>query len=261
MLIGVMLGILQGVTEWLPVSSEGVVSAFYGFVLDRPLSEAVAFALWLHMGTVLSVLVVFWRTLFDIARDVANTPKDPPRLFWYLLISTLVSVAIGFPMLLMLDDISERFGAAAMGIIGLLMFITGGLQLRRRDVGTRTREDLSIADALVAGVAQGFAALPGLSRSGLTVAALLTRGIERREALVLSFLMSVPVSLGAALFASRDTGLLTSGDAWLAMGVAAVVGLASMKALLAVADRINFALFVIIVGAAILAGATFQWLT
>ena len=105
MIIGVMLGILQGVTEWLPVSSEGVVSAFYGFVLDRPLSEAVAFALWLHMGTVLSVLVVFWRTLFDIARDVANTPKDPPRLFWYLLISTLVIVAIGFPMLLMLDDI------------------------------------------------------------------------------------------------------------------------------------------------------------
>ena len=110
MFIGVMLGVLQGVTEWLPVSSEGVVAAFYGIVLDRPLSEAVAFALWLHMGTVFSVLVVFWRTLLDIARDVLSSPKDPPRLFWYLLISTLVSVAIGFPMLLTLDDISERFG-------------------------------------------------------------------------------------------------------------------------------------------------------
>ena len=61
-------------------------------------------------------------------------------------------------------------------------------------------------DALVAGVAQGFAVLPGLSRSGLTVAALLSRRIERKEALVLSFLMSVPVSLGAALYASLDTG-------------------------------------------------------
>lgn len=261
MIIGIILGILQGVTEWLPVSSEGVVAAFYGFVLDRPLAEAVTFALWLHLGTVMSVLAVFWRTLWDIAKEVFSTPKNPPRLFWFLLVSTLVSVVIGFPMLLVLDDISGRFGAAAMGIIGLFMFVTGGLQLRKRDIGERTREELSILDAVVAGVAQGFAVLPGLSRSGLTVAALLTRRIERREALVLSFLMSVPVSLGAGLYSSLDTGLLASGEALVAMGVAAVVGLISIKALLAVAERINFALFVLIVGAAILSGATWQWLT
>ncbi|MDA0770659.1 MAG: undecaprenyl-diphosphate phosphatase, partial [Chloroflexi bacterium] len=87
------------------------------------------------------------------------------------------------------------------------------------------------------------------------------RRIERREALVLSFLMSVPVSLGAGLYSSLDTGLLASGEALVAMGVAAVVGLISIKALLAVAERINFALFVLIVGAAILSGATWQWLT
>lgn len=261
MIVGIMLGILQGGTEWLPVSSEGAVAAFYGFVLERPLSEAVAFALWLHLGTAISVLVVFWRTLLDIARDVLSSPKNPPRLFRYLLVSTLVSVAIGFPMLLTLDSISEQFGAAAMGIIGLLMLITGALQLRRREVGERTRQELSIVDALAAGVAQGFAVLPGLSRSGLTVAVLLIRRIERKEALVLSFLMSVPVTLGAALYVSIDTGFLTSADALVAMGVAAVVGLVSIKALLGVAERINFALFVLIVGAAILAGAAWQWLS
>ena len=105
-LIGFILGLLQGTTEWLPVSSEGVVAAFYGFFLDRPLSEAVAYALWLHLGTVVSVLIVFRRTLFDLAREVISSPKNPPRLFWYLLVSTLVSAAIGFPLLLTLDELS-----------------------------------------------------------------------------------------------------------------------------------------------------------
>lgn len=259
-LIGVLLGLLQGTTEWLPVSSEGVVAAFYGFFLDRPLSEAVAYALWLHLGTVISVLVVFRKTLFDLFGEVVASPKNPPRLFWYLLVSTLVSGAIGFPLLLSLDELSTKVGALAMGVIGLLMFITGGLQLRSKVDGSRGRDEISIVDALIAGVAQGFAVLPGLSRSGLTVAALLFRHVERREALVLSFLMSVPASLGAGLYSGTQTGLLLNGNAFIAMGVAAVVGLISIKALLAVAEKINFAWFVIIVGATILAGAIWQGL-
>jgi undecaprenyl-diphosphatase len=259
-LIGIILGIIQGIAEWLPVSSEGVVTAAYGFMKNRPLSEALTFALWLHLGTVISVLAVFWRTLLGLVKEVVSSPKDPPPIFWFLLVSTLVSAAIAFPILLTLDDVSTRFGTAAMGIVGVMMFVTGGLQLRKRVEGRRTKEDLSIWDALGAGIAQGFAVIPGLSRSGLTMSVLLARRMERKEALVLSFLMSVPASLGVGVYTSIDSGLLASGEALLAMGVAAVVGLFTIKALLAVADRINFGLFVIIVGAAIVGGALWQWL-
>ena len=165
------------------------------------------------------------------------------------MISTVVSAAVGLPLLLTLDQISAQVGAVAMGIIGLLMFITGGLQLRRKEDGTRKREDLSYGDTDLTRIAQGFAVLPGLSRSGLTVSALLARQIDRREALVLSFLMSVPASLGAGIFSTQEGGSIEASSALIAMIVAAVVGLLTIRILLAVVERVNFAKFVIIVGA------------
>ena len=104
-------------------------------------------------------------------------------------------------------------------------------------------------DALVAGVAQGLAALPGLSRSGLTVAALLGRRVERGEALVLSYLMSIPASLGAGLFAIVDGGAASTWPTLAAAAVACGVGLATIRAVLAFAQRVNLGGFVIAAGA------------
>jgi undecaprenyl-diphosphatase len=261
MIVAVILGLLQGITEWLPISSEGTIAAAYGFMLNRPFAEAVTFALWLHLGTVISVLIVFRQEFLNILKHIVSQPTRPTPLIKFLFVATLVSGVIGFPLLLSLGEISNRFGVIAMGLIGLMMFITGALQLRKREEGTRDQNEVNVWDAIIAGVAQGFAVLPGLSRSGLTVAALLYRKIDRREALVLSFLMSVPVSLGAGLYTSIDSGLLASGEALLAMAVAAVVGLLTIKLLLVVAQRVNFGLFVIIAGVAILAGALWQGLS
>ena len=258
MLVAILLGLLQGVTEWLPVSSEGVVTAGNSFFFDRTLSEAVAYALWLHLGTVFSVLVAFRKEVVELLKNAAKEPGNPSNLLKYLVITTLVSGAIGLPLLLALEELSIHVGAAAMGVVGVLMFITGGLQLLRKGSGTRGREEISPVDAIVVGVAQGFAVLPGLSRSGLTVAVLLLRRVDRREALVLSFLMSVPASLGAGLYASIDSGLLTSGSALLAAVIAGVVGFVTIRILMAVAEKVDFGLFVIIVGATIVAGAAWQ---
>ena len=258
MTIAIVLGLLQGITEWLPVSSEGVVAAFYSFFLDRSLSEAVAFALWLHLGTVVSVVVVLRFEVTGLVRAALSDPRRWSPLLKFIVLSTVVSAAVGFPLLLTLDDISTRVGAVATGIIGLFMFITGGLQLRRKEDGSRKREDLSYMDAVLAGIAQGFAVLPGLSRSGLTVSALLARQIDRREALVLSFLMSVPASLGAGIFSLQEGGRIEASSALVSMIVAAVVGLLTIRILLAVVERINFAKFVIIVGAFIIVGAVWQ---
>lgn len=258
--IGILLGLLQGITEWLPVSSEGVTTSVNSFFFSRDIDEAVTYALWLHLGTVVSVLIVLRRECGQVIRGVLVNPHNPSNLTKYLFISTLVSGLIGFPLLLSLGELSVRLGAAAMGIVGLMMFVTGWFQLRGGGIGTRGRDDISTGDAIVAGIAQGFAALPGLSRSGLTVAMLLSRQVDRREALVLSFLMSIPASLGAGLYASIDNGLLTSGNALLAAGVAAVIGLVTIKALLSVAERVNFAIFILVAGALVLGGAVWQGL-
>lgn len=259
MLVDLLLGSIQGLTEWLPVSSEGVVTAVYSFFFDRSLSESIFYSLWLHLGTVFSVIIAFRKELLNLARDVLSDPRHPSPLFSYLVVSTAVSAVVGFPLLISIEEMSARLGAIAMGLVGMFMLATGVLQVRRRSVyGERGRDVVAPTDAIVAGIAQGFAVLPGLSRSGLTVSVLLARHVHRREALVLSFLMSIPASLGAGIYSGLGEGLFTSGGAIVAAAIACVVGFVTIRALLAVAERVNFAGFVMIVGAATVAGAIWQ---
>lgn len=258
MTTAVLLGLLQGISEWLPVSSEGVVAATYSYINDAPLSEGVGYALWLHVGTVPSVLVAFRREVVGLVREVATRLRRPSPLLLYLIIATAISAVIGLPLLLALEEVSARFGAAAMGIVGAMMIVTGSLQLRRGKPGVRGRDDLTKLDGALVGLAQGVTVIPGLSRSGTTVAALLARGFDRREALFLSFMMSIPASLGASLFVGLDSEFAVSGETLVAAAVAFVAGLATIRALIAVAAKINFGVFVLIVGAAIIGGAVWD---
>ncbi len=260
MLTALLLGALQGVTEWLPVSSEGIVATVYSFALDKPVDEAVTYALWLHVGTVVSALVAFRTEIVGLVRGFLDEPRRPSPLVRYIVLTTLVSGSVGFPLLLGFDEVASAVGATAMGVVGALMLVTGVVLMRSGRQGVRGRDAVGPLDATLAGLAQGFAALPGLSRSGLTVAALLARGVDRREALVLSFLMSIPAGLGAGLYSAVDSGLATTGDGILAATSAAVVGFIVIRALLSVAERLNFGWFVLTVGALIIGGAVWQGL-
>jgi undecaprenyl-diphosphatase len=236
MLTSLLLGIIQGTTEWLPVSSEGIVATVYTWITDRPFADAVAFALWLHIGTVVSVLVALRRdvvTVLGQARSLASTDSAFPR---FLAVSTGTSVLIAPLLLLTVQGMSGLPGGAVMGFIGLIMLASAVVQGRRSPGETRGRENLSMRDALLLGVMQGISVLPGISRSGLTIATLLWCGLGVREALVVSFLMSIPAGLAAA-----------------------IVGIITIRALLAFAQRINFGAFVAIVGVALIASAV--WYT
>lgn len=250
-----LLGLLQGVFEWLPVSSEGMVVMAHSIVFDSGVAEGIDYALWLHVGTAPSAVVAFRTEAADVLRDVLARPTRPSPLTAFLFVATLVSGAIGLPLLLFLAEISEEAGSAAMAMVGAALLVTGALQLRRPGAGTRSRGDLSVADALLAGVSQGAAVVPGLSRSGLTVAALLWRSVDRREALVVSFLMSVPASMGAAVYAWVSGSFSLSAAAMAAAAVAFATGLATIRALVAVAERVNFGAFLLAAGAAVMAGA------
>lgn len=291
-----ILGLLQGITEWLPISSEGVVAAAYSLMRGGDFSEAVSFAIWLHIGTALSVLVAYRREINGIVRRLAVHPRtssSPDKessgfpsnqsiatedlghdqyhasyfrnpLLRFLIIATFFSAFVGWPLLFGLEaflwSISfGNVGAIAMIIIGGAMMVTGALQIRRRNVGTRTATDVGIVDAALTGIVQGLAVVPGLSRSGLTVSVLLARNIDRREALVLSYLLSVPVSLGAALFVGLKDGFAVSSESVVAALVAFVVGLGSLRILTAVAQRVNFGLFVLVVGVAMIGGGLWEF--
>lgn len=258
MLIAILLGAIQGVTEWLPVSSEGIVVVTYVLFLERPLEEAVTYALWLHLGTALSALVVLRSEVKSVLRQLRRPSHGSSALLRFLFIATLVSAVVGFPALLVLGQLSRVIGTATMGFVGGLLLVTGYVQVRQRITGKRVQGEVAGADALIAGLAQGIAILPGLSRSGLTVATLLMRRFQQREALALSFLMSVPVSLGAAVFSGLQNALAFSAESLVAGGVAFLVGLATIRALITVAELINFGAFVLAVGGLILLAAVLQ---
>ena len=179
MTTAVLLGVLQGAAEWLPVSSEGLVAAAYSLLEGESLDEAVGYALWLHVGTMPAALVVLRRDVAALARELWESPREPSPLLLFIVVSTVLSMVVGLPLVLALGELS--------GLVGVLMLVTGTLQMRRAISGDRDRTRLVLPDALLAGVAQGLSVLPGFSRSGLTVAALLGRGVDKREALVISF--------------------------------------------------------------------------
>lgn len=254
-----LLGLIQGLAEWLPVSSEGVLTAVQSFAFGAPLPDAVNFSLWLHLGTVISALAAFRSDVWDVIQDIARRPTSPSPMTAYLILATLSSAPLGFLLLLGLFEFSEIVGAVAMAAVGILMLVTGAVLIKSKSSGTRTRDDVRWPEAVLTGIAQGLAALPGLSRSGLTVSALLWRGVNRREALTLSFILSIPASLGAGLYAALSAGYYASPEAAVALAASALTGFVTIRALMSVAQRLNFGWFVLILGAGIIAGAIWIW--
>ncbi|MDA1188298.1 MAG: undecaprenyl-diphosphate phosphatase [Chloroflexi bacterium] len=258
MSVAVVLGLLQGLTEWLPVSSEGVIAAAYSLMTDGSFADAVAYALWLHAGTALAAIIMFRQELVGLTKELFAVRTRPSPMLLFLILATITSAGVAIPLLIGLQEISSIGGAVAMGVVGAFMLVTGYVQLRRRAFGVRTRDSLGPMDAILTGIAQGVAAIPGLSRSGLTVATLLGRGVQRKEALVISFLMSIPASLGAALFAVLDNGFDFSPEHIVGLALAFVVGLLTLRFLLAVTEKINLGAFVIFVGLLMVGGALFE---
>ena len=253
-----LLGSLQGVAEWLPISSEGLVAAGYSLTVGGSLSEAVGVSLWLHIGTAISAFAAFRTEVGLVVRDVIKSPRSWRPASSFFVIATLASAPIGWFLLLGVEGFSERAGALAMSVVGVLMLVTSAVLYIGPSRGTRCRGEANWLDAALTGIAQGFAALPGLSRSGLTIAVLLGRGIDRSDALTLSFLLSIPVSVGAGLYTGIRSGAHTSPESGVALVAASVVGYVSIRALLKVAQRTNFRWFVGIAGLVIIAGGLWQ---
>jgi undecaprenyl-diphosphatase len=237
----IVLGAVQGLTEFVPVSSSAHL-ALVPFLLGWEV-PSLAFDVAVHVGTLLAVVVYFWRDLWEVAGGVVrwlggsrrDADVDRARLGWLLLIGSIPAGLAGILLEGFFEDLFERPILAA----GALLVTAGLLMLaeivyrrsdpdRRRDVAS-----ISVIDALVIGAMQALSITPGISRSGATITAGMLRGLGRDAAARFSFLLSIPAIAGAALVAVPDLPVGTDpGPVLAAAAVAAVTGFAAVAFLL-----------------------------
>lgn len=250
MLAAAIWGLVQGLTEFLPVSSSGhlvIVPAFLsrlGLDIPQPGLEVAAV---LHLGTLLSVLIYFRN---DVGR-MLRFRSDPQgrRLAGLVLLGTLPALA-GF----LLEEPLDRFQHVASNV-GWALVLTGVILLigQRFSKGERTLEEARPADAITVGLAQAFALIPGVSRSGTTITAGNIRGLQPAEAARYSFLLGIPTIAGAGLLQLPDLASAGRIDGALAVGfvTAAVSGYLAIALLLSAIRRIGltpFAVYALAVG-------------
>jgi len=234
----VLLGLLQGLTEFIPVSSSGHL-VIVPWLLNWP-SPGLTYDVMVHLGTLVAVLIHFWEDVVGLARALWRSLRRrsidtaEARMAWLVLVSMVPGGLVGGLFSNWLERLfsSPRTAALFLLVTGVLLVI--GERLGRR---ARLLQDMRWGDALAIGVAQAMAIAPGLSRSGATISAGLLRGLKRDDATRFSFIMVIPVIAGAALAqiwgSSQGSGSAAGPIHW-AIGFAAALlsGYAAIRFLL-----------------------------
>lgn len=262
-LSAILMGILQGVAEFLPISSSGHLALFQRFFSVENYEETqMFFTVLLHLGTLLSVFVYYWSDIADMIREfffligslfsgsgrrVTGGNSVPPARRMVLLI--VVATLPLFAILPVKDTIEEVMGNAvfvsvALIATGFILFFSD-----RMARGRKTARTATVADALLVGCAQAVGTLPGISRSGSTISAGLLRGFDRTFAVRFSFLMSLPAVLGANILTLADVIKEGAIDTALlpvflvGTAVAAVVGYFAIRLVNLLCDKGKFGAF------------------
>ena len=205
----ILMGIVQGLSEFLPISSSGhlvFTSNFYkvfkGIEIVQHSNEEIFFDIMLHFGTLIAVLIFFRKEIADILKALWNGVKTKDysdqnaKVGLYILLGTVLTVAVAYP----LEKVAEKL-VYSPAIVGILLIMTGFIlfysEYRSKKIPTKSVVDLK--SSIFIALAQGIAALPGLSRSGWTIATGLFNGLDRLTAARYSFLLSIPIILGASM--------------------------------------------------------------
>lgn len=242
LLQAIVLGIVQGITEFLPISSSAhlVLTPFF-LGWDIPSEQIFPFDVLVQVGTLMAVFAYFWKDIFRIVAAVLRglwqrKPFAEPqaRLGWNI---AAASVPAGIFGLLLKNQVEQAFHSTVA--TALFLFVTAALLLLAEALGNRQKsiDGLRWKDALWIGLAQALAIFPGVSRSGATIAGGMTRNLSRGDAGRFSFLMSIPVMLAAGLLSLLDlpANLLHGGYPWMLLAgflTAAAVGYLSIGWLL-----------------------------
>ncbi len=213
----IILGIIQGLTEFLPVSSSGHLELAKVIFGDNSVpKESLTFTVILHFATALSTLVIFRKDVIEIIKGLFQFKKNEEFMFSLkIIISMIPATIIG----LMFEEELEAFFNGNVLLVGFMLLVTG-LLLFLADKAKNTDKNVSYLNALIIGVSQAIAMLPGISRSGATISTSVLLGVDRTKAARFSFLMVVPLILGKVAkdfmggeisFASENFGVMAVG--------------------------------------------------
>jgi undecaprenyl-diphosphatase len=209
-----ILGIVQGLTEFLPISSSAhlvIVPALFHW--DIPEQQAFIFDVLVQLGTLLAVIIYFWRDLLNIVQAIFQGLKEKKPfassqalLGWYIILATIPAGILG---LLIKDQVEKAFSSTLM--TGIFLLVTAALLTLGEYFGKRTRslDQITWMDALIIGVFQAISIFPGVSRSGSTITGGMLKSFDRTAAARFAFLMSIPILLAAGVLALKDLSLVS----------------------------------------------------
>ena len=261
----IIIAILQGLFEWLPISSSGQVMMISINFFGIPPEKAFSLSIWVHLGTAIAVLIKLRKDYIQIIKSIIPRKfevdeSDIKKRNW-LIYATIGTAITAIPLYLLFKFVIIEGFTATQGdvltlVISGLLIVTGIVLLTfRRKYGKKTINTVSdrelIKDSSIAGLIQGIAILPGISRSGLTVSTILFEKYDQDQSLKLSFLMSVPAvlaSIGMDIIFGSVFGTIDIFTILIITAVSFIVGYLSMELLLKIAQKINFSYFCILYG-------------
>ena len=254
----ILLGLVQGLAEFLPISSSGHLAIAAHFMGQAGIGEPPPFFdVLLHLGTLAAVFAAYWQDIRemiaelicgvrDLARGTTPTPIPPARRLILLIIVGTLPLFVVLPVKDFIEGLGDNiyFVAGALIVTGFLLFASD-----RVKKGRKTEKTATLLDVLLVGVAQAIATCPGISRSGTTITAGCFVGLDRKFAVRYSFLMSIPAILGANILTLKDaitekTIIVSDIPVYLVgVAVAAVVGYLCIRLLKMIADKGRFGWF------------------
>ncbi len=236
------LGVIQGLSEFLPISSSGHLVVFpwlFGFS-----DPGLVFDVALHAGTLLAVVGYFWRdwlNIFHIRRDMPEYGTEQPRLLFFLVLATIPGLLAG----VFFEKQAETIFRSPL-LIAMTLFVFGALLFAADVFGKKSRPfgSITLRDAMAIGVAQACSIVPGVSRSGITITTALARGIDRASAARFSFLLSTPITFGAVALQMKDFFLVASSPVFF-VGVlsSAISGYLAISFLIRFIERTSYRVF------------------
>ena len=246
----IILGIIQGIAEFLPISSSAHLIIFrevLGIGANIGNNIELAFDLALHFGTLLAIIIYFFKELWQILIKGLTKPKEG-KLFWYLILATIPAGIVG----VLFEDIFDSFFRQQLWLIALALIIMGIIiyLVDKYSKINKNMQEIKWYHALIIGCAQVFALIPGFSRSGTTITASRALGINREDSAKFSFYLSVPVVAGAALFSLiKDNTLTIIRENLVIFGtgilISFIIGLLCISFLLKYIKKHDFKIFMI----------------
>ena len=259
-LLGIVLGLVQGISEWLPISSKTQVIIASTYIFGLNFQDAYAFGLFLEAGTFFAALLYFRKEVWRVLRALVGKGDEEGRiLLKYLVVVTAVTAVLGVAIY---KGVSDSITGPVLGIpmiaLGCVLIADGILirYAKGRFVPTKGLKDLGMRELLIIGIAQGLAAFPGVSRSGATVSAMLLLGLKPEDSFRLSFLALIPASVGATgvtVLLSHDQigsvfGTVGTTTILLAILVTVIIGVGFIRVLLKAAASSKISLLTLSLG-------------